>query len=82
MRWKGVHGFVLERWGVPVGPIVLGIILGSPLEERFIQAMTASQGSLSVFFARPLAAALGLVAITVWLLPVFSSWRSRRHSGL
>ena len=59
MLAMGVLGFLLERWDVPVGPIVLGIILGGPLEERFVQAMTASQGSLTVFFARPLAAALG-----------------------
>jgi putative tricarboxylic transport membrane protein len=70
MLVMGVLGFVLERWQVPVGPVVLGIILGGPLEERFIQAMTASQGSLSVFFARPAAAVLGLVALGVWFLPV------------
>jgi putative tricarboxylic transport membrane protein len=79
MLAMGVLGFVLERWDVPVGPIVLGIILGGPLEERFIQAMTGSQGSVTVFFSRPLAAALGVVAMAVWLLPAFSAWRSRRR---
>ena len=78
MLAMGVLGFVLERQDVPVGPIVLGIILGGPLEERFIQAMTASQGSLTVFFARPLAAILAAIAIAVWLLPAVSAWRSRR----
>jgi putative tricarboxylic transport membrane protein len=80
MLTMGVLGFLLERWGVPVGPVVLGLILGGPLEERFVQAMTASQGSLTVFFARPLAAALGLAAIAVWLLPAFGAWRSRQRS--
>jgi TctA family transporter len=79
MLAMGLLGFVLERWDVPVGPIVLGIILGGPLEERFIQAMTASRGSLSVFFARPAAAVLGLAAIVVWLLPAVTAWRARRH---
>jgi putative tricarboxylic transport membrane protein len=80
MLAMGVLGFVLERQDVPVGPIVLGIILGGPLEERFVQAMTASQGSLTVFFARPLAAILAVIAIAVWLLPAVSAWRSRRRS--
>lgn len=75
MLVMGVLGFGLERWQVPVGPVVLGIILGGPLEERFIQAMTASQGSLLVFFARPSAAVLGIAAIAVWLLPALSAWR-------
>lgn len=77
MLVMGVLGFVLERWQVPVGPVVLGIILGGLLEERFIQAMTASQGSLLVFFARPSAAVLGIAAISVWLLPALSAWRGR-----
>ena len=80
MLAMGVLGFLLERWQVPVGPVVLGIILGGPLEERFIQAMTASQGSLTVFFARPSAAVLGIVALGVWLLPMISAW-SRRASS-
>ena len=53
MLAMGVLGFVLERRDVPVAPIVLGIILGGPLEERFIQAMTASQGSLDRVLRAP-----------------------------
>ncbi len=79
MLAMGVLGFALERRQVPVGPIVLGIILGGPLEERFVQALTASQGSLSVFFARPPAAVLGIAAIGVWSWPVVAAWRERRR---
>jgi TctA family transporter len=81
MAAMGVLGFVLERFQVPVGPVVLGIILGGPLEERFVQALTASRGSLAVFFARPTAAALGIVALAVWLLPAVTAWRARRRTG-
>jgi putative tricarboxylic transport membrane protein len=77
----GVLGFVLERWDVPVGPVVLGIILGGPLEERFIQALTASGGSPAVFFARPTAAVLGVLALAIWLLPALSAVRSRRPAS-
>jgi TctA family transporter len=79
MLAMGLLGFLLERRQVPVGPVVLGIILGGPLEERFIQAMTASGGSPSVFFARPAAAVLGVVAIAVWLLPALGAWRARQR---
>ena len=60
----------------PVGPVVLGIILGGPLEERFVQALTASRGSLSVFVSRPVAAVLALAAVAVWLLPVITAKRT------
>lgn len=78
MLLMGVLGFALERFQVPVGPIVLGIILGGPLEERFIQALTASQGSLLVFFARPAAALLATAALGVWLMPVIGALRERK----
>jgi TctA family transporter len=81
MLVMGLLGFVLERWKVPVAPVVLGIILGGPLEERFIQAMTGSRGSLSVFFARPTAAVLGLAAIVVWLSPAVTAWRAGRAAA-
>jgi putative tricarboxylic transport membrane protein len=82
MLAMGLLGFTLERWNVPVGPIVLGIILGGPLEERFIQGMTASQGSLAVFFGRPSAAILACLALAVWFLPIVSNWRSLRKGSI
>ena len=80
MLAMGVVGFLLERGQFPVGPVVLGIVLGGPLEERFIQAMTASRGSPSVFVSRPVAAVLALAAVAVWLLPVITALRTRAAS--
>ncbi|MCA1585118.1 MAG: tripartite tricarboxylate transporter permease, partial [Acidobacteria bacterium] len=78
MLAMGIAGFALERAQIPVGPVVLGIILGGPLEERFIQAMTSSRGSLGVFVSRPIAAGLAIVAAIVWFLPVITALRVRR----
>ena len=56
------------------------IVIGeNELEERFIQAMTASGGNPSVFFSRPAAAVLGIAALGVWLLPAVTAWRARRR---
>jgi TctA family transporter len=48
----GLIGFFLERRGVPLGPVVLGIILGGPLEERLIQVLTSADGSAIAFVDR------------------------------
>jgi len=80
MLAMGLLGFALERAQIPVGPVVLGIILGGPLEERFVQGITASRGSLAVFVSRPLAALLGVVALIVWLLPAITALHERRRS--
>ncbi len=66
MLGMGILGFGLERCSVPLGPVVLGIILGGPLEERFIQTLTGADGSLAAFFSRPMAAGLGIAFIALW----------------
>jgi putative tricarboxylic transport membrane protein len=77
MLAMGVLGFLLERWKVPIGPVVLGIVLGGPLEERFIQTLTGADGSPLAFFDRPLSAVLGIAAIALWVSLLFFR---RRHT--
>ncbi len=67
MLGMGLVGFLLERRRVPLGPVVLGIILGGPLEERFIQTLTGAGGSPLAFFDRPLSALLGILCVGLWL---------------
>lgn len=82
MAIMGVIGFLFDRRNIPLGPVVLGIILGPPLEERFIQTMTASDGNLLAFFSRPVASGLGIIVLTIWLAmiikPVFSRGRASK----
>ncbi len=76
MLGMGLLGFALERFDVPLGPVVLGIILGGPLEERFIQILTAADGSPLAFFNRPAAAILGFLCIGLWIWAIIASRRS------
>lgn len=66
MLSMGILGFLLERREVPLGPVVLGVILGGPLEERFVQALSGADGVFSALFGRPLAAGLGVLCIAIW----------------
>jgi putative tricarboxylic transport membrane protein len=64
----GVVGFVMRRYDFPVGPVVLGVILGPLMEKQFRDAVAIGQGDLSIFVTRPLSliillAALGAVAL-------------------
>jgi TctA family transporter len=78
MLGMGILGFILERWQIPIGPIVLGIVLGGPLEERFIQTLTGADGSPLAFFDRPVAAILGAAAIALWCSLLFFRGRGGR----
>jgi len=79
MLAMGVLGFVLERFGVPLGPVVLGIILGPRLEETFVQCLTKSP-SLAAFFERPIAGGLGVLCVALWIVPMLGGlWRPKRR---
>ena len=52
MLAMGLLGLFLEAKAVPLGPVVLGIILGGRLEESFVQSLTKSASPLD-FVSRP-----------------------------
>jgi TctA family transporter len=68
MLVMGLFGFVLEKYGVPLAPIVLGLILGGQVEHRFLQCITTST-DVTAFFASPISVGLGLTCLALWLLP-------------
>jgi putative tricarboxylic transport membrane protein len=70
MLLAGIAAFFLEANGFPVAPAILGVVLGGMLEENFVTSMIKSDGQLSAFFERPIAAALGAMTLAVWFLPL------------
>jgi putative tricarboxylic transport membrane protein len=75
----GVLGFGLQRYGYPVAPIVLGLILGPMLETHFRRALILSRGEYGIFLQRPIAAGLLAVAAIYLLMPALLwVWRRRR----
>lgn len=77
MLGMGLLGFLFERRQIPLGPVVLGIILGGPLEERFIQTLTGANGSPLAFVDRPLSALLGAIWAALWLSAIVMAVRRR-----
>ena len=65
----GAIGFFMRRYDFPVGPMILGVILGPLLERQFRTALQISQGDLTIFITRPISAVLLLVAVAVLVLP-------------
>ena len=78
MLIAGFIAYVLEENDFPIAPAILGVVLGAMLEENFITSMIKSEGDLSAFFHRPIAAMLGVMAILIWLYPLARyGWRRR-----
>ncbi len=63
----GVVGYIFGKIHLPKTCFLIGFILGKDLENYFIQSVSASKGSLLVFFSRP-------IGWFIWLLIVASVW--------
>jgi len=78
MLLAGVLGFCMERWGFPVAPTILGVVLGSMLEQHFFSSLIKADGNFLAFFERPIAGTLGVLCLLIWLWPVVRM-RRKRH---
>jgi putative tricarboxylic transport membrane protein len=77
----GVIGYVFKKLDYPLAPLVLALVLGDLAENALRQSLIMSQGSLLIFFDRPISGAITAVALFFFLLPVITPWW-RRLRGL
>ena len=70
----GLLGFAMRRWDIPVGPAVIGLILGPMAETQFRRALSISQGDATVFLTQPISATF----LGITLLLAIAPWVARR----
>jgi len=76
----GLLGFLMRRFGFPVAPAVIGLILGPLAESQFRRALAISQGDPSVFLTHPISATLLALAVAVTFGPwIYKVVRERRR---
>jgi len=68
----GILGFLFRRFGMPITPLILGLILGPNLELQFRRALQISAGDYSTLWASPLSKILYAVLIIALFTPVIS----------
>src|SRR5512133_500892 len=66
----GLLAYLMEENGFPIAPTILGLVLGGMLEENFVSSMIKAEGDPMAFFNRPIAGALGLLTLLVWVMPM------------
>jgi putative tricarboxylic transport membrane protein len=59
----GVLGYFMRKLGFPVAPMVLASVLAQMLETALGQSLLISQGSILIFFTRPISAVFMALAI-------------------
>ncbi|MEK7877635.1 MAG: tripartite tricarboxylate transporter permease [Pseudomonadota bacterium] len=86
MLGMGGLGYVLRKFGYDLAPIALGLVLAPMLELSMRQSLAMSGGSFGIFFERPIAVTMFVVAGVLILLAlkpiVFKSKDWRAEVGL
>jgi TctA family transporter len=79
MLVMGIVGYLFEANGIPVAPVVLGLVLGPIVEQNFMVSMIKTQWDVTQFFTRPASAILGGLTVLTWLLPLAPLLARRRR---
>jgi putative tricarboxylic transport membrane protein len=79
----GALGFLMRRYGLPVLPLILGVILGPRLEKQLRQTLQLSAGDVSGLWSEPIAVVVYIIVALVLLWPfLFKMWRRNRRGGV
>ena len=79
----GIFGYFMARADFPVAPTVLGLVLGEMFEREFRLALRLSDGSISIFFTRPISLVIVLLAFVIILsnVPWVANMMKRFRNG-
>jgi 6-phosphogluconate dehydrogenase (decarboxylating) len=70
MGVAGVVAFFMERWGFPVAPTILGVVLGTMLEEHFFSSLIKADGNFLASSSGRSPARWAWLTLMIWLWPV------------
>ncbi len=73
----GVGAFFLRKFDYPLAPAVLAIVLGPIAEPTLRQSLLLSSGDPSIFFTRPIAGPITVIAIILIFLPLIKIIREK-----
>ncbi|MDZ7822746.1 MAG: tripartite tricarboxylate transporter permease [Ahrensia sp.] len=74
----GISAFFLRKFDYPLAPAVLAIVLGPIAEPTLRQSLLLSSGDPMIFFNRPIAGPITVIAIILILLPAIKFLRRKK----
>ena len=77
----GLVGYFLRKAGMPLAPLILGVVLGDMMEQNLRRALAISNGDASILFGSPVTIAFWVLSVAVFLGPMlYRRLRSRRQA--
>jgi len=77
----GLLGFAMRRFGLPVLPLIVGVILGPLVERKGRQSLQLTGGDISGLVGGPVAWVCYVLIVVALAWPLISLLRSRRGGG-
>ena len=77
----GVVGYLMRKLNYPMAPAVLAIVLGPLAEPALRQSLLISSGSFSIFFTRPFAGVIMVLAFIMLLMPLYPDLKRKFQRG-
>lgn len=65
----GALGYFVRKFGVPMAPLVLGVVLGNMMEQNLRRALSMTDGDVRVLFASPVSMSMWAAAVAVVVVP-------------
>ena len=78
MLFFGGVGYLMKKFNYEAAPLVLALVLGPMMENALRQSLIMSNGSVSIFFTRPISLGIVLVVLALLLLPLLP-WVKRKR---
>jgi putative tricarboxylic transport membrane protein len=72
----GLFGLAMRRFGLPVLPLIISVILGPRLEQKLTEALAISSGDVSTLWSEPVAVVVYVVMAVLLVGLVVNSFRS------
>ncbi|SHE80551.1 tripartite tricarboxylate transporter permease [Alkalibacter saccharofermentans] len=80
MAISGFAGFFFRKMNYPLGPIILGLLLGNMAESNFRRSMAMFNGSYTAFFTNPISAVLLTLAALAIVVPLIKHIFKKREN--
>jgi len=70
----GFLGYLMKRFGFPITPLILGLVLGYTVEDNFRKSLVLSDGSFNIFFTSPVSLVFLILAVLMLIAPTLKPW--------
>lgn len=80
MSISGVLGFIFRKLDLPLGPIILGLLLGRMAESNFRRALSLGGMTYKLFYTKPIAVILLILSVVAVVMPLIRQLKEKKNS--